>query len=82
MKIVNEIFFFFPDITQNSDEWKVEIENLRREIRQLRKPCTVCWDILSNYGHDVFIIKLLRDTTPHVECYDVIYGAKHPFLWP
>ena len=36
--------------------------------------------LLSNYGHDDFSIGLLRDTTPHVECYDVIYGAKHSFL--
>ena len=26
----------------------------------------------NNYGHDDFIIGLLRDTTPNVECYDVI----------
>ena len=25
-----------------------------------------------NYGHDDFSIGLMSDTTPHVECYDVI----------
>ena len=35
----------------------------------------------SNYGHDDFSIGLLRDTRPHVEYYDVIYRAKHPYLW-
>ena len=39
------------------------------------------WVDAINYGHDDFSIGLLRDTRPHVECYDVIYGAKHPFLW-
>ena len=33
-----------------------------------------------NYGHDDFSIGLLRDTTPHVDCYDDLWSAKPPFL--
>ena len=36
--------------------------------------------ICDNYGHDDFTIGLLRDTTPHVDCYDDLWSAQHPFF--
>ena len=35
----------------------------------------------TNYGHDDFTIGLLWNTTPHVDCYDDLWSAQHPFLW-
>ena len=36
--------------------------------------------ILDNYGHDDFSIGLLRDTTPHVECYDYLWRKAFFFV--
>ena len=59
-------FFSLSDITQNSDEWKIEIENLRREIRQLSKIFKQGWNIglkelsykkivYSYYFHEIYL---------------------------
>ena len=79
-------FFFYgiEEIDKESNSSKrgpnfLKVLKTRPKINLLstfeKRPCVLLLEEdFSNYGHDDFSIGLLRDTTPHIECYDVIVG--------